>query len=397
MKIGDFTVQLTASGLFTRLDRELGMLVFSPYTGLMFAVHSDDVQGTLDWLRGDGKAPGEKIRQALGMGWDKSIIRGDYPWPHYLADRGQWEVYPAPAKFPILINWFLTGKCPLACQYCDARDLMITSSEPSLKDMKLIADRILTYNPIAVVLTGGEPLASPFIEECVRFLHGRTGIMVDTNGLFLNDSMVRLFKEKSVVVRISIDSAIPRVNDGLRRLGCDSNGIRLGSDYNISSLKVALQAVTSCLDAGIPITVQTVASRKNWNDLIELGTRLYRLGVQSWRVHLVALQKNTPIYRLLAVPLKSRVEVLHRLRNIRFWQGMDFQLVDDASRDSVVLVSPDGRYLFESEAGLGKKLIDPAHPCQPDPDQIFKKVSAQDHAKRYLGQSDSLLGRWLSE
>jgi MoaA/NifB/PqqE/SkfB family radical SAM enzyme len=221
--------------------------------------------------------------------------------------------------------------------------------------------------------------------------------MVDTNGLFLNDSMVRLFKEKSVVVRISIDSAIPRVNDGLRRLGCDSNGIRLGSDYNISSLKVALQAVTSCLDAGIPITVQTVASRKNWNDLIELGTRLYRLGVQSWRVHLVALQKNTPIYRLLAVPLKSRVEVLHRLRNIRFWQGMDFQLVDDASRDSVVLVSPDGRYLFESEAGLGKKLIDPAHPCQPDPDQIFKKVSAQDHAKRYLGQSDSLLGRWLSE
>ena len=39
------------------------------------------------------------------------------------------------------------------------------------------------------------------------------------------------------------------------------------------------------------MTVQTVATKKNANDLVTLGDKLYRLGVRSWRIFKVAPSK----------------------------------------------------------------------------------------------------------
>jgi len=390
-------VHQTKSGIFVRLDDGVGMLAYSPYTGLMFVVHSRDIENCLAWMDGSGNAPGDNIGLALGYGWDKSVTQGVYPVPHYLSDLGSWDAFPWPSKFPILVNWFLTGHCPLSCQYCDAEDIMSATQEPRPQDITRIASQLLRYNPIAVVLTGGEPLTSPYLEDSVKLLHCRAGVMVDTNGVLLDRRIVKLFKKYDVVVRISIDSPIPRVNDQLRRFRAGQNR-EIEACRDQSSLKAAVNAMSLCLDEHVPLTIQTVASKKNWNDLFALGDRLYRLGVRSWRVHIVSVSKNHPNRKSLVVPVQSRVEMIPKLSNMRNrWVGMDLQILDDVSRNSVVIISPDGRYVTESATGKGKIDIDPQHPYQPDPDRVFSNVSADSHAKRYFGDRDTLLGRWLSE
>jgi MoaA/NifB/PqqE/SkfB family radical SAM enzyme len=386
-------VYLTKSGLFARIDQHVGMLIFSPYTGLVFVVHSKDTQSCLRWIDQDGDPPGDTIRQAIGLGWDKSVEQANYPVPHYLSEQGTWERFPAPTLSPILINWFITGVCPLSCQYCDAQDVMSTTTEPTIENIQQIVSRILVYKPLAVVLTGGEPLTSPHLEKCIEILYGHTGIMVDTNAIFLNRDILTFLKKFRVVVRVSLDSPIPRVNDQLRRSTRLPNMI--GNQK--SALEAAVEAISLCLDNDVPLAVQTVASKKNWNDLPELGLRLYRLGVKSWRVHLVSINKQSPKYKILVVPLKSRKEMLQRLTYIRKQSpGLDLQIIDDVSRDSVVIISPDGRFLTESATGKGKILIDPERPFEPARNMIFTNVSAENHARRYLGSDESFLGRWLS-
>jgi hypothetical protein len=107
-------------------------------------------------------------------------------------------------------------------------------------------------------------------------------------------------------------------------------------------------------------------------------------------VHLVALppdnDKNKEFNKKLRVPMESREHTLSEvIRLRRRWDGMDFQLVDDTSRNAVIIVATDGEYLTESNTGHGKILIDPNSPKAPSLNRIFNVVSPDHHMWRYLG------------
>jgi len=382
-------VRQTESGLFIRFDEEVGLFVYSPYSGLIFLVHPDDIHDTISWLeKRDGICPTEVVTKALSVGWKISSSDASFGATHYLGDREKWVNFPFTTHSPILINWFITGRCPLSCQYCDATDLMRTRPEPTEEEVRRIVASILSYNPLAVVLTGGEPLESQYLEKCIKLLYSQTGILVDTNGLYLGKRHVELFKKYNVVVRISLDSPIPEVNDRLRCVR--RNGAKEVVTNRVSSLQKALNALCLCLDESAHVSVQTVATYQTIHDLSALGDRLYKLGVRFWRVHLVALPpdnaKNREFNKQHRVPKESRDHILNEvIRLRRRWYGMDFQLVDDVSRNSVVIVATDGEYLTESNTGHGKIVIDPNNPKVPALERIFNVVSPDHHAYRYLG------------
>lgn len=57
---------------------------------------------------------------------------------------------------PILINWLITGRCPLTCRYCYVEDLMRDEAlEPKSVDIERIVESILSLNPLVVVVKGG--------------------------------------------------------------------------------------------------------------------------------------------------------------------------------------------------------------------------------------------------
>jgi sulfatase maturation enzyme AslB (radical SAM superfamily) len=377
-------VFLTKSGLVARNDKNLGLIVFSPYTGLIFACVKNDSQGVLSWLNKEIEIPPKKIyRKALGAGWNIPFQLADYPISHLLPEPINWAI--PKVDYPIVINWLLTGKCALSCRYCYAQDLMKSSNrEPDRKDIENIVERILSFFPVAVVLTGGDPLLSPNLDLAIRLLYGKTGIIVDTSGYSLNEKHIEIFKKHGVLPRISIDSEIPRINDFLRPL---NSRIR-----RINSGNFALEAICSLLKANIPVSIQTVATSKNRSDLEFLGDKLYRMGIRAWRILIVAPSSTNQKYYTSLAGTKGGQERFHKyiktqvkIRHKHGWnKGMGVQLTHNQTPNSVVLVSPSGVFYTESRTKPGKVVIDENRKYNPRLGLLLSKIDLHAHIERYL-------------
>lgn len=389
-------VRQTKSGLITRYDSGLGLLVYSPYSGLIFAVHRSDASRVQAWL--DGKQrdpPAPEYELSLGPGWCISRESARYPLVHLLPEpESVWPMLVGP-KYPILINWLITGMCPLACRYCYAEDLMRDKNrEPNSKDIERIVGSILSYRPLAVVLTGGDPLSSKYLRKAIRLLHGHVGIMVDTSAYGFKPSHLSLFKKYNVVVRISFDSERPRINQFQRPVYRECLTGARGSN---GTLDMALKALCDCLESGLTVSAQTVATKKTANDLPALGDKLLRLGLHSWRVLRVQPSVARPDgYEEVAGSRHQRAHLYdHIFRELischeTHWQGrMGLELIHNETPNAVILVGADGTFYTESNVRPGKVLLDIERPNRPRLSLLYTSVSRHAHAERYLNLTRS--------
>jgi sulfatase maturation enzyme AslB (radical SAM superfamily) len=213
------TTHRTCSGVFLRMDQGFGLLAHSPYTGLTYAIDPSDADAVSQWLDNQrSEPPAEHYQYSLGAGWAVPLEKSKQHMPQLLPDRDTWPTLPMPRQ-PILINWLITGRCPLACRYCYAEDLMRDEAlEPKSADIECIVESILGLNPLVVVVTGGDPLFSGHLAEAVHLLSEKVGIVVDTSGYTFTPKYLELFKQHHVSVRISLDSERPKVNQAQRPL-----------------------------------------------------------------------------------------------------------------------------------------------------------------------------------
>ena len=281
----------TKSGIFVREEPRVGLLTFSPFSGLFYACAEKDKNQALQWLDCEILSPPSKIyEKALGAGWSIDYTDAEYPKPHLLPPSADdWKTTTIISQRPFLINWLITGNCPLHCRYCYAQDLMHGNySEPSTDTIKNTAKSILKYQPLVVVLTGGDPLVSPYFEEAIKLFHKKVGIIVDTSAFTLTQDHIRIFKEYGVFVRISLDSEIPRINNYLRPTLSKFKKLKKG--HNDSTI-CAVEAILACLDNNIRVGVQSVVTKKNRSDFGGFGDKLHKLGVSGWRILMIASSK----------------------------------------------------------------------------------------------------------
>jgi MoaA/NifB/PqqE/SkfB family radical SAM enzyme len=391
-------VKQTRSGLMVRFDEGIGMLVYSPFNSLIFGVHPNYTQHTLEWLEMKREdPPTERFEKMIGAGWFIPHEKAQYEMPHLLPSKDCWQFLNP--EWPIVINWLLTGRCPLACKYCDAEDLMRDNiKEPEEVDIENIAENILSYNPIAIVLTGGDPLFSPYIDKVIKILHGRAGIMVDTNAYCFNSRHLQLFRKYRVAVRISIDSEIPRINDELRPVHSSGKPVQKAHcSLNSGSLGPAMKALCQCLDEGITVSVQSVATKKTANDLPAFGDKLFRMGVRSWRIHKVvpSSSKMKEYKELIGGPRKEKQMYKHVFSELikayanRWRKKIALQLTHNVPPNAVILVAPDGRFFTESNVSVGKLILDEEHPFKPRMKELFRKINKDGHTDRYLNLSSA--------
>src|SRR5512145_3335938 len=68
-------------------------------------------------------------------------------------------------KQPLLVNCFTTFRCPLACRYCLAADLMAEKVEQEdqgqVSKVGIVAETVRKLGCLVAVITGGEPLYRP--------------------------------------------------------------------------------------------------------------------------------------------------------------------------------------------------------------------------------------------
>ena len=192
----------TKKGIFIKTDKEFGAIVFSPYSGLFFAISKKYVIDTLNYCNNKNNDLSNEVIKFLNIG----IAQGNNfeLKTHWLPEENAFS-YIDENKFPnspIVINWLISNNCCFSCNYCYAGDVIDKPTE--MIDATLIAQKILETNPLSVVFSGGEPLREKQkVIDGLSILGGKVGIIIDTNGYHYDKDLAKLFQKYNAVVRVS--------------------------------------------------------------------------------------------------------------------------------------------------------------------------------------------------
>ena len=375
----------TKKGLFLRKENDFGALVFSPYSGLFFAIAKDYVEDTLLFCNEQKTTlmlPDEIIR-SLNIGLDLTAKNFEIQ-THWLPNRASF-----PDGFPdnsFVINWLISNKCLFKCNYCYASDVINRKFE--MVDVKKTAESILELQPLAIVLCGGEPLIEKEkMIDALNILGGKVGIIVDTNGYNYDEELTDLFVKYKVVVRVSLDTLQNDLTQKIRPLNDKKK------DNNI--LDDIVSNIVKYRNKKIPVLIHTVVSSVNKNSLVDLYDKLPKLGVNGWRIFSVINPNDEDrkesfdemmTFRFVKTlkeaqeDIKKKMEYLRNSHKSKSNFSLQVVSTTDGSKNSVILVLPNGRFVTESLNRNEKTEI--------NMNDIFSKdiVSRKEHYERYLGK-----------
>lgn len=199
--------------------------------------------------------------------------------------------------------WECTLRCNAACRHCGS-DCHVSTSQADmpLKDFLKVVDEVRPYvdpHNMLVILTGGEALVRPDVEQCGKELYDREfpwGLV--TNGLLLPQRLEGLLRAGLRSCTVSLDG-FEAEHTWMRRI---PNG------FSHAELSIKLLAQTK----DVNWDVVTCANQRNFSSLPQFKDYLKNIGVRSWRIFTVF-----PVGRAAQVPELQ-------LTDEQFRQLMDF-------------------------------------------------------------------------
>lgn len=213
-------------------------------------------------------------RPAAVLGFRAVTSRDETAWAGKLLD----SVYEesAPAAIPHVVAWNVTRRCDLECAHCyiSAGPWQSTENDLTLAECRRITDEIISINPNPMfVLTGGEPLSRPDLEEMAAYMVGRGAtVVVGTNGTGLSAERIGSLMEAGVTgVAISVDSLKSRYHNRFR--------------HGDEALEQTLASVARLRDAGLDFIVQTTLTAFNRDELDELVAWSVEQGAVSFNLY----------------------------------------------------------------------------------------------------------------
>ena len=183
---------------------------------------------------------------------------------------------------PLDLGFELSNLCNLHCNHC-----IRGSHQESIESLTLpFISRVLdeasaAHHPLAVVLTGGEPLAAPLFPSVVAEL-GRRNIPYRfvTNGWHVPRHLPTLLAHKPSFVRVSLSGGTMRTHDAERGAG---------------SFRKALVAVAALLASGIRAELSLVITTESRAEIADAVRLANELGVAEFHVILPQPTPQTAI------------------------------------------------------------------------------------------------------
>jgi MoaA/NifB/PqqE/SkfB family radical SAM enzyme len=173
------------------------------------------------------------------------------------------------SRVPLDLGFELSNLCNLHCTHC-----IRGSHQPALEHHDLtLFRRVLDearemFDPLAVVFTGGEPLASELFPPAVEELAARqVPYRFVTNGWLVPRHLPLLLRHSPTFVRISLSGASERTHDRQRGRG---------------SFRRALLAAAVLLTRGIRAEMSMVVTRESREELREAIALANDLGVAEF-------------------------------------------------------------------------------------------------------------------
>lgn len=175
--------------------------------------------------------------------------------------------------------WECTLRCNLHCRHCgsDCKNISETMDMPKEDFLKVLDNVAAKTDPhkTMVIITGGEPLMRPDLEECGKAIYdkGFPWGMV-TNGFALTRTRLnRLLASGLRAITVSLDG-----------LGDDHDWMR-GVSGSFKRASESISMISSVPD--LVSDVVTCVNRRNCGKLQEIREYLWSLGVKSWRLFTV--------------------------------------------------------------------------------------------------------------
>jgi len=200
--------------------------------------------------------------------------------------RAEWKARGV--QIPPIILFSVTNRCNLHCKGCYAQALhRSTEEEMSAEELRKVVADAGELGISFFVLAGGEPLVRPEIVD-IMMDHPRIVFLMFTNGLLINEELLRKFrKSKNVVPVISIEG-YEEETDGRRGQGVFSRlqrTISLLKKHNIF-YSVSITVTRS--------NFESVTSEPFITDLVDLGCKFFlfvefspiKEGTEDWVISL---------------------------------------------------------------------------------------------------------------
>jgi AdoMet-dependent heme synthase len=175
-----------------------------------------------------------------------------------------------------MVAWEVTRSCNLACGHCRASSVRGPyEGELNTETCRQLLDEIAAVGKPVVILTGGEPLLRPDIDEIAAY-GDRKGLrmVLATNGtLVTGDVAVKLIRSGIRRVSISIDGPEAASHDAFRGVP----GAFAGAMAGIAAMK----------QAGLEFQINTTITRANLPQIREIHDLAHRLGAAAHHIFLL--------------------------------------------------------------------------------------------------------------
>ncbi len=201
---------------------------------------------------------------------------GGHPGGHPAA-AGAAEGRPPAVDFshcPFLVIWETTRSCGLACRHCRADAILgRDANELSTDEGKQLLDQVADMGTPIVILSGGDPMNRPDLEELVAHAKGR-GLRVGTipaaTESVTRERIVGLAEAGLDQIAFSLDAPTADLHDGFR-----------GTP---GAYEITQTAVGWAHEASLPVQINTCFAAWNLAYLEEMVEKVSSLGVVFWEV-----------------------------------------------------------------------------------------------------------------
>lgn len=141
----------------------------------------------------------------------------------------------------------ITNRCNLKCTHCciDADELTSDKVELSMYEVKKSLDKIISWNPESITITGGEPLIRSDLFELLKYLrfNYKGQICLSTNGTLINKKNAQILIDTIDQIDISIDGLNEETCSIVRGKGVFNkviDSVRLLQDLDFKNIHISM-------------------------------------------------------------------------------------------------------------------------------------------------------------
>lgn len=220
-------------------------------------------------------------------------------------------VQPVPVHVPSSIFWEVTSACNLQCLHCVVDAGRKIKGELSTERCFTLAEELAASGVQDVAFSGGEPLLHPdFFEIAEKVRKLGMNIQLATNGTLVTPQVARALMDLDANVQVSLDGSTPEIHDVLRP----------GQNAFMRSI----EGIKALVAAGHQITIGTVLSTVNINDIPAIVELAEQLGAATFRLIPFIPKGRGEFHRDMEVPPSQVKEVVRFLHNMRGRRRINF-------------------------------------------------------------------------